>query len=55
MTLSGSCGRWQVRADVLMALLRMTLGVIFVVGGIKLAFLGDTTALVASYTDPAKG
>jgi uncharacterized membrane protein YphA (DoxX/SURF4 family) len=29
--------------------------VIFVVGGIKLAFLGDTTALVASYTDPAKG
>jgi uncharacterized membrane protein YphA (DoxX/SURF4 family) len=39
----------------LVALLRIALGVIFVVGGIKLAFLGDTAALAASYSDPAKG
>ena len=45
----------HVNADVLVALLRITLGVIFIIGGIKLAFLGDTNALVASYTNPAKG
>jgi uncharacterized membrane protein YphA (DoxX/SURF4 family) len=44
-----------VNAGVLVALLRITLGVIFIIGGIKLAFLGDTNALVASYTNPAKG
>ncbi len=45
----------KVNADILMTLLRVTLGVIFVIGGIKLAFLGETEALVASYTNPAKG
>src|SRR5712691_11784695 len=45
----------RVRAEVLVALLRIALGVIFVVGGIKLALLGDTAALAASYSDLAKG
>lgn len=45
----------QVNADLCMALLRVALGVIFIIGGIKLAFLGETSALVASYTNPDKG
>ena len=47
--------RRSFNADVLMALLRITLGIVFVIGGIKLAFLGETSALVASYTNPVKG
>jgi uncharacterized membrane protein YphA (DoxX/SURF4 family) len=55
MVAHDTCFGVRVRAEVLVALLRIALGVIFVVGGIKLAFLGDTAALVASYIDPAKG
>jgi uncharacterized membrane protein YphA (DoxX/SURF4 family) len=39
----------------LVALLRIAVGGIFVVGGIKRALLGDTAALAASYSDPAQG
>ncbi|ETX04835.1 MAG: hypothetical protein ETSY2_26480 [Candidatus Entotheonella gemina] len=45
----------NVNADVCMTWLRVALGVIFIIGGIKLAFLGDTSALAASYTNPEKG
>ena len=54
-TIQGRGFGLQVNADVLMMLLRVTLGVIFIIGGIKLAFLGETSALVASYINPAKG
>lgn len=43
------------KATVLHAVLRIALGTVFIIGGIKLAFLGDTAALAASYLDPAKG
>jgi uncharacterized membrane protein YphA (DoxX/SURF4 family) len=46
---------WHVNADVLMTLLRVALGAVFIIGGIKLAFLGDTSALAASYTNPQQG
>ncbi len=45
----------HVDADFCVALLRVALGIIFIIGGIKLAFLGETSALVASYTNPDKG
>ena len=39
----------------LMLILRAALGVIFVMGGVKLAFPSDAQALAASYVDPAAG
>ncbi len=45
----------NVNPEVCMSLLRIALGIIFIIGGIKLAFLGETSALVASYTNPDKG
>jgi uncharacterized membrane protein YphA (DoxX/SURF4 family) len=41
--------------DSLALILRICLGVIFLVGGIKLAFPADPQALSASYTDPSTG
>lgn len=46
---------FNIQADYLVAILRIALGAVFVIGGIKLAFLGETAALAASYIDPAKG
>ena len=45
----------NVNADLWMTVLRVALGVVFIIGGIKLAFLGETNALVTSYLDPNKG
>ncbi len=45
----------NINADTCMTWLRVALGVIFIIGGIKLAFLGDTSALATSYTNPEKG
>ena len=39
----------------LLAFLRISLGAIFVIGGLKLAFPPDPAALVVSFVDPAKG
>ena len=46
---------FTVNAEFCLAILRIALGIVFVIGGIKLAFLGETSALVASYTNPDKG
>ncbi len=39
----------------LMLILRVALGAVFVMGGVKLAFPSDAQALAASYVDPATG
>ena len=46
---------WRWQWGNLFAILRIVLGVIFILGGIKLAFPADPGALAASYIDPAKG
>jgi len=45
--------RWN--PDYLITILRVALGFIFVIGGIKIAFPPDPEALAASYIDPSKG
>jgi len=45
-------GRWQIYTPFLV---RIGLGAVFVIGGAKLVFTGDWTALAAMYVDPAKG
>jgi uncharacterized membrane protein YphA (DoxX/SURF4 family) len=45
----------HVNAEICMTGLRVALGIIFIIGGIKLAFLGDTSALATSYTHPETG
>ncbi|PON15343.1 hypothetical protein C2W62_24310 [Candidatus Entotheonella serta] len=55
MQVSKSSFGLNVNGDICMTWLRVALGIIFIIGGIKLAFLGETSALAANYTNPEKG
>lgn len=48
-----SVNRWN--SDHVMAVLRIALGGIFLIGGVKLAFPADPQGLVDGYIDPVKG
>lgn len=43
------------RSDALLSVLRVALGLLFVTGGLKLAFSGDPIGLAADFTDPVDG
>lgn len=45
----------RLHSDHVLAVLRIALGLVFVIGGIKLAFPADATALANSYVDPSSG
>ena len=46
---------WRWRLDHLLTILRVVLGVIFILGGIKIAFPADPEVFAAGYVDPATG